>query len=190
MQSLHLIQWLHLSNAVIGVIVFGLLVGISSNIKTFINNGSVLAGFGSFTTFAYPATYVFMLIPTVSCIIYSIILSFDFSPKYKAWLPSKTMRATIVFFTFAIFLAALLPALPGADVMTDGAALDCAWTNYMQWKVIYNDPVAYPWVTGMDTACSILKAADGVCWVLFLGWLAQSALYLRAAHQAKFVVSN
>lgn len=131
-----------------------------------------------------------MLIPTITCTIYSAILAFDFSPKYKAWSPSKTMQGTILFFTFAIFLAALLPALPGADVMADGAALDCLWTNYMQWKIIYNDPVAFPWITGMDTACSILKAADGLCWVLVLGWFAQSFFYIRAAHQAKSLVKE
>lgn len=117
--------------------------------------------------------------------IYSFILAFDFSPNYKAWLPSKTMRSTIIFFTAALLLAALLPAIPGADVMADGSALDCLWTNYMQWKIQFNDPIAYPWVTGMDKACSILKASEGMCWILFLGWLVQSVLYIRAAHQAK-----
>lgn len=117
--------------------------------------------------------------------IYSFILAFDFSPNYKAWLPSKTMRSTIIFFTAALLLAALLPAIPGADVMADGSALDCLWTNYMQWKIQFNDPITYPWVTGMDKACSILKASEGMCWILFLGWLVQSVLYIRAAHQAK-----
>lgn len=46
MLSFHPIQWLHLWNMVIGYTLFGILVTISSNIKTFIDNGSVLAGFG------------------------------------------------------------------------------------------------------------------------------------------------
>jgi hypothetical protein len=131
-----------------------------------------------------------MFIPVVSSIVYSIILACDYSPNYKAWLPSKTMRGTIVFFTLAVFLAALLPAIPGADVMADGSTLDCLWTNYMQWKVIYNDPIAYPWVTSMDTACGILKGADAMCWILFLGWLAQSVLYMLAANHAKSFVKE
>lgn len=131
-----------------------------------------------------------MFIPTASAFLYSIILAFDFSPNYKAWLPSKTMRGTILFFTAAVFLAALLPVVPGADVMTDDSALSCAWTNYMEWKTIYNAPDIYPWVTRMDTACTIFKAADAFAWILFLGWLAQFVLYIRAAHYAKAFVSK
>lgn len=131
-----------------------------------------------------------MYIPVISSSIYSIILAFDFSPNYKAWLPSKTMRGTIIFFTVTLFLAAVLPAIPGADVMADGSTLDCLWTNYMQWKVIYNDPITYPWVTSMDTACDILKGADAMCWILCLGWLAQSVLYIRAARNAKSLVKE
>jgi hypothetical protein len=86
--------------------------------------------------------------------------------------------------TGAVFLAALLPALPGADVMTSGSGLDCAWTNYMQWKVIYNNPDVFTWVTDMDDACTVWKAADGLCWVLFLGWLLEIGLYMRAAKRA------
>lgn len=140
---------------------------------------------GNFTVFAYPATFVYMFIPTISCMIYSAILAFDYSPNYKAWLPSKTLRSTIFFFTAALFLAALMPTLPGGDVMTDGAALDCHWTNYMQWKIQFNDPITFPWVTGMDRACSLFKAADAMCWILFIGWSAQSVLYLRASQKAK-----
>lgn len=212
MMSLHLIQLVHIFNAVIGVILFGLLVGVSSNIRTFINEGSVLAGFGkpqtkqtipkttadspsssqlgSFVTFAYPATFVYMLIPTIAATIYSIILACDSSPLYKAWLPSKTMRATIVFFTSAIFMAALLPVVPGADVMTDGSAMDCLWTSYMQWNVQFNNPIAFPWVTGMDTACSLFKASEALCWILFLGWGSQTVLYFKAAHLAKSFVNQ
>lgn len=131
-----------------------------------------------------------MFIPVISSVVYSAILTFDFSPNYKAWLPSKTMRSTIVFFTVALWFAALLPTVPGADVMTDGSAVNCDWTNYMQWKIQFNDPITYPWVTGMDHACSILKASDGMCWVLFFGWLAQSFLYMRAAHLAKSTVNE
>ncbi|KAI7888018.1 uncharacterized protein EV154DRAFT_566819 [Mucor mucedo] len=209
MKSLHLIQWIHIWNTMIGVVVFGTLIGVSKNIKVFIDSGSKLAGFGmkvnktpisidlltlsyvgSFTTFAYPATYVFMLIPTICSMIYSAILAFDSSPNYKAWSPSKTLRSTIIFFTAALWFAALLPAVPGADVMTDGSAMSCNWTNYMQWKIQFNDPITYPWVTGMDNACSILKASDGMCWVLFLGWLLQSYLYMRAAHRARSVLNK
>ncbi|GAA5794852.1 hypothetical protein EDC94DRAFT_591710 [Helicostylum pulchrum] len=190
MLTFHPIQWLHLWNMVIGYTLFGILVTVSNNIKTFIDHGSVLAGFGSFTTFAYPATYVYMLIPTISCMIYSTILAFDPSPKYKTWLPSKTLRFSIIFFAAACFMGALMPALPGGDVMTDGAALDCLWTDYMQWKIQFNDPITYPWVTGMDKACSLLKAADGLCWILSLGWLAQSVLYMRAVQQAKTFVEK
>lgn len=46
MKSLHLIQLVHIFNTVVGVILFGLLVGVSTNIRTFINEGSVIAGFG------------------------------------------------------------------------------------------------------------------------------------------------
>lgn len=131
-----------------------------------------------------------MIIPTISAVIYSILLACDSSPLYKAWLPSKTMRGTIVFFTSALFLAALFPVLPGADVMADGAAMDCLWTNYMQWNVIFNDPVAFPWVTGMDKACSLFRAAEAFCWILFLGWASQVVFYFRAAHQAKSFVNQ
>ena len=140
---------------------------------------------GSFTTFAYPATFVYMLIPDIAATVYSIILAFDSSPKYKAWLPSKTMRSTIIFFAASVLIAALLPVLPGADVMADGSAMDCLWTNYMQWKIIYNDPVAFPWVTGMDKGCTIFKAADAFCWILSVGWIVQAVLYMRAARHAR-----
>ncbi|KAI8643017.1 hypothetical protein BD408DRAFT_442901 [Parasitella parasitica] len=190
LKGFHLIQVIHVWNALVGLILFGLLVGVSDQIRYFINNGSVLAGFGSFTTFAYPATFVYMLIPGISATVYSIILAFDSSPKYKAWLPSKTMRGSIIFFAGAVSIAALLPTLPGADVMADGSALDCLWTNYMQWKVIYNDPVAFPWVTGMDKGCSMFKAADAFCWILSIGWIAQAVLYVRAAHHAKSFVKE
>lgn len=46
MKSLHLIQWIHIWNSIIGLVLFGTLIGVSSNIKTFIDNGSKLAGFG------------------------------------------------------------------------------------------------------------------------------------------------
>lgn len=46
MKSLHLIQWIHIWNTMIGVVVFGTLIGVSKNIKLFIDNGSKLAGFG------------------------------------------------------------------------------------------------------------------------------------------------
>ncbi|KAI9473995.1 MAG: hypothetical protein EXX96DRAFT_610842 [Benjaminiella poitrasii] len=190
MKSLHLIQLLHIWNAIIGAILLGLLSGVSSFIKWFINNGSAIAGFGSFTTFAYPATFVYMFIPTISVIVYSLILAFDSSPKYKAWLPSKTMRSTIVFFTAAVFFAALLPVLPDADVMTDGSSIECLWTNYMQWTTIYNNPIAFPWVTGMEKACSLFKVADAFAWILWLGWLAQSVLYMRAAHQTQSFIKQ
>jgi hypothetical protein len=131
-----------------------------------------------------------MLIPTISATIYSIILACDSSPLYKAWLPSKTMRATIVFFTWAIFMAAILPIVPGADVMADGSAMDCLWTNYMQWNVIFNNPIVYPWVTGMDKACSLFKAAEAFCWILFAGWASLTVLYFKAAREAKSFVNQ
>lgn len=74
--------------------------------------------------------------------------------------------------------------------MADGSALDCLWTNYMQWKIIYNDPVAFPWVTGMDKGCTMFKTADAFCWILTVGWIAQSVLYMRAARQAKSFVKE
>ncbi|KAI7907930.1 uncharacterized protein BX663DRAFT_547579 [Cokeromyces recurvatus] len=188
MRSKYLIQILHLWNAVIALIIFGLLVGVSSFIKWFINLGSSIAGFGGFTTFAYPATFVFMFIPTISAIIYSLILVFDSSPQYRAWLPSKTMQGTIIFFTVITFLSALLPVLPNIDIMTDRSSIECLWTNYMQWTTIYNNPIAFPWVTGMEKACSLFKIADIFAWILWIGWLAQSVLYLRAAHYAKFFI--
>ncbi|KAI8979404.1 hypothetical protein BDF20DRAFT_869314 [Mycotypha africana] len=185
MKSIHTIQLLHIWNATIGLVLFGLLVGVSTAIRSFIDNGASAAGFGSFATFAYPATYVYMLITTVSSVLYSIILASDLSPNYKAWLPSKILRSTIFIFTAAVLLAALLPVLPGADVMADGSAMDCLWTNYMQWKVIFNNPVAFPWVTGMDKACTMFRVSEVFCWILSLGWLAESVFYVRSARSAK-----
>lgn len=48
MKSVHPIQVIHFWNALVGWILFGLLIGVSTQIRSFINNGSVLAGFGEF----------------------------------------------------------------------------------------------------------------------------------------------
>ncbi|CEG66522.1 hypothetical protein RMATCC62417_03085 [Rhizopus microsporus] len=180
-----LIQVIHIWNSLIGVILFALLLAVTSKVKYFVSSGAEIAGYGNFQTFAYPATFVYMFIPTITATIYSIILSFDPSPKYKAWSPSRTMQGSIFFFAAALFLAALLPAIPGADVMTDGSALECLWTNYMQWKVQFNNPEVFPWVMAIDDACSMLKASDALCWILFIGWLAQVINYVRSASLAK-----
>ncbi|KAI8343799.1 hypothetical protein EDC96DRAFT_329974 [Choanephora cucurbitarum] len=190
MMPLHLIQVLHIWNSLIGVILFSLLIGTAKNIKVFITGGAEIAGFGNFNTFAYPATFVYMFIPVIGSTVYSMILAFDSSPKYKAWLPSKTMRTTIAFFALTNLLAAMFPVIQGADVMSDGSAIECAWTNYMQWKTIYNAPDIFPWVTKMDQACAIFKACDAFCWILSIGWIVQLFLYVRAARNAKFYVSK
>lgn len=69
--------------------------------------------------------------------------------------------------------------------MTDSSALECLWTNYMQWKVQFNNPEVFPWVMAIDDACSMLKASDALCWILFIGWLAQVINYVRSASLAK-----
>ncbi|CAO3667918.1 unnamed protein product [Rhizopus stolonifer] len=180
-----LIQIIHIWNTLVGTILFGLLIGVSSKIKTFITNGGEAAGYGNFQTFAYPATFVYMFIPTITATLYSSVLAFDSSSRYKAWHPSNTMQVSIFFFTVTLLLAALLPEIPGADVMTDGPAIECSWTNYMQWKIIFNNPIAYPWVTSMNDACSIFKTSIAFCWVLFIGWLTQFVYYMRATRCAK-----
>ncbi|KAI9252127.1 hypothetical protein BY458DRAFT_523137 [Sporodiniella umbellata] len=182
---LSLIQIIHIWNTLVGVILFGLLVGVSSKIKTFVINGGEAAGYGNFQTFAYPATIVYMFIPTIAATIYSTILSLDSSPKYKAWLPSKTMQTSVFFVAFITFLAAVLPEIPGADIMVNGSALECTWTDYMQWKIVFNNPIVYPWVTAMDEACAMFKASVAFCYILFLGWLLQAFNYLRSTQVFK-----
>lgn len=46
-----LIQIIHIWNTLIGVILFGLLIGTSSKIKVFITNGALIAGYGGFFLF-------------------------------------------------------------------------------------------------------------------------------------------
>ncbi|KAG0180310.1 hypothetical protein DFQ29_000929 [Apophysomyces sp. BC1021] len=166
----------------IGIILAGVLIGVATNVRSFITEGAALAGFGNFNTFAYPATYVYMLIPAVCSVIYSIILALDGSPQYKSWQPSKTLRSSISLFAGTIFLSAVLPLVPGADVITEpDSALQCTWTDYMQWRTIFANPDVYPWVVNMDKACVMLKVADAFAWILCIGWLALVGLYFRAA---------
>lgn len=44
--SQSLIQIIHIWNTLVGTILFGLLIGVSSKIKTFITNGGEAAGYG------------------------------------------------------------------------------------------------------------------------------------------------
>ncbi|KAI8980255.1 hypothetical protein BDB01DRAFT_851861 [Pilobolus umbonatus] len=181
LKRLHLIQIVHIWNTLIGIILFALLVSVSNHIALFITEGAVLAGYGNFTTFGYPATYVYMLIPVISATIYSLILTFDYSANYQTWKPSKTLRTSIFLLTFALFLASIFPVINGGDLMAEGSSLDCHWADYMQWKVIYGNPDQFPWVTGMDNACHLFRVADGFCWVMTIGWVFVSYLYVKSS---------
>ncbi|KAI8145858.1 hypothetical protein BJV82DRAFT_602495 [Fennellomyces sp. T-0311] len=186
LKSLHYIQLIHIWNATMGIILFGLLVGVATTIRSFISNGSELAGFGNYNTFAYPATYVYMLIPSICSLVYSVILAFDPSPSYPAWRPSKTFISSVALFAGALFFASLFPVLPSADMITrPESALSCSWADFMEWRTIYNNVDIYPWVNNMDIACGTLQAADAFCWVITIGWLALVALYVRRARQWK-----
>lgn len=143
---------------------------------------------GNYTTFTFPATYVYMLIPAVCALVYSIILFFDPSPSYPAWKPCKTFLGSIACFTASLFLAALLPVLPGADIMTaPESAMTCTWRDYMSWRIIYNNPEAFPWVDKMDAACQQLRAADAMCWILFIGWMSTLVTYIQRARRTKII---
>ncbi|KAF7721119.1 hypothetical protein EC973_005383 [Apophysomyces ossiformis] len=123
-----------------------------------------------------------MFIPAICSVVYSVILAMDPSPQYKAWQPSKTLISSISLFAGTVFLSALLPLLPGADVIAaPDSALQCTWTDYMQWRTIFNNPEIYPWVLNMDKACLMLRVADAFAWILGIGWLALTGLYFRAA---------
>ena len=129
-----------------------------------------------------------MLIPAVCALVYSIILFCDPSPSYPAWKPCKTFLGSIGCFTAALFLAALLPVLPGADIMTaPESAMTCTWRDYMSWRIIYNNPEAFPWVVKMDAACQQLRAADAMCWILFIGWMSTLVTYVQRARRTKIV---
>ena len=141
---------------------------------------------GNYNVFAYPASYVYMLIPSICSLVYSIILTFDPSPSYPAWYPSKTFLSSVALFAGALFLAALFPALPGGDMITNpNSALSCTWVDFMEWRTIYNNEDIYPWVTGMDTACQTLRAADTFCWIVTIGWLILLGLYIYRIKSSK-----
>ncbi|KAI7857919.1 hypothetical protein BDC45DRAFT_565817 [Circinella umbellata] len=179
LKSTHHIQLIHMFNSVMGIILFGLLIGVATSIRSFVSNGAQLAGFGNYNVFAYPASYVYMLIPSICSLVYSIILAFDPSPSYPAWYPSKTFLSSIALFAGALFLAALFPAVPGGDMITNpDSALSCTWVDYMEWRTIYNNEDIFPWVTGMDIACQTLHAADAFCWIITIGWFILLGLYI------------
>ncbi|KAI9264332.1 hypothetical protein BDA99DRAFT_537044 [Phascolomyces articulosus] len=186
LKSTHYIQLIHMLNALLGLILFCLLIGVAVNIRTFISNGAELAGFGNYNVFAYPASYVYMLIPSVCSFVYSIILVLDPSPSYPAWYPSKTFLSSIGLFAGALFLAALFPAIPGGDMITNPeSALSCTWVDFMEWRTIYNNEDIYPWVNKMDAACQTLRAADAFCWIITVGWFALLAIYILRIRQIK-----
>lgn len=135
---------------------------------------------GNYNIFAYPSTFVYMLIPASAALGYSLILMCDPSPAYSAWKPSKTLVCSFGFITLTLFLAALLPCLPGADQMTTpDAAMLCTWRDYMSWRTIFNNPDLYPWINDMDTACNCLRAADAFAWILTITWSVTVAVYVR-----------
>lgn len=42
----HLLRWIHLANAILCIILTGLLIGVAVDIRSFISNGAALSGFG------------------------------------------------------------------------------------------------------------------------------------------------
>ncbi|ORY91900.1 hypothetical protein BCR43DRAFT_497467 [Syncephalastrum racemosum] len=176
----HPIQLLHGFNAVLGLLLLCLLIGVAANIRSFIASGSSLAGYGNYNIFAYPSTFVYMLIPASAALGYSLILMCDPSPAYSAWKPSKTLIGSFAFITLTLFLAALLPCVPGADKMTTpDSAMMCTWRDYMSWRIMFNNPELYPWINDMDTACNCLRAADAFAWILTITWCITLAVYVR-----------
>ncbi|KAI9322584.1 hypothetical protein BX666DRAFT_1896536 [Dichotomocladium elegans] len=183
-RQIHIIQWIHIINCFFALLAMCLLISIAVNIRSFISNGAMNAGFGNYNIFAYPATYVYMLIPTICSLVYSAILACDPSPSYAVWRPSKTFISTVACYVGAFFLASLLPLLPHADIITTpDPAIACTWADFMTWRVIYNNPDIYPWVTRMDTACQTLKAADAFCWIILLLWTALLIFYIRVTRR-------
>ncbi|KAI9474875.1 hypothetical protein BDB00DRAFT_793396 [Zychaea mexicana] len=186
LKSTHHIQLVHLWNVVMGIILFGLNIGVAVKIRSFISNGSEMAGFGNYNVFAYPATYVYMLIPSICSLVYSIILALDPSPSYPAWRPSKTFLSSVALLAGALFFASLFPVLPGADMITrPDSAMACTWADFMEWRTIYNNVDIYPWVGNMDAACQTLHAADAFCWIITIGWFVLLGLYLRRMRQLR-----
>ncbi|ORZ25931.1 hypothetical protein BCR42DRAFT_486014 [Absidia repens] len=180
LSKLHYIQYLHLWNCVIGLVLTCVLIGVAANIKYYVSSGAEISGFGNFNVFVYPATFVYMFIPAVTSVIYGLLLGLDPSPKYSRWAPSKTLSGSIACVACAILLASLWPVVPGADVMTaPDAAISCTWKNYMSWYVIYANPEAFPWVDAIDAACSCFTASVGLSWVLTIGWACQTFIYIR-----------
>lgn len=45
-KTLHLLRWIHLANAILCIILTGLLIGVAVDIRSFISNGAALSGFG------------------------------------------------------------------------------------------------------------------------------------------------
>ncbi|ORX51176.1 hypothetical protein DM01DRAFT_1084239 [Hesseltinella vesiculosa] len=178
--AIHLVQALHAFNAILALILFALLLSVVCSIKSFVENGAEIAGFGNYNHFNFPATQVYMFIPTISSLFYSIILAVDVSPRYPTWTPSKSLCASIVCVAGSILLAALFPLIPGADVMTfPDASIDCSWKDYMEWYTIYGNADAFPWVGKMDSACSSFTVAVVMAWILAAGWLCQASIYVR-----------
>ncbi|KAI8089146.1 uncharacterized protein BX664DRAFT_332294 [Halteromyces radiatus] len=180
MKKFHFIQYLHFWNGFMGLILTGVLIGVAANIKKYVNSGAEIAGFGNFNVFVYPATFVYMFIPAITSFVYGIILALDPSPQHPIWIPSKTLSSSIACVAGALLFASIWPVIPGADVMTaPDAAISCSWKDYMSWYTIYADPVAFPWVTSIDTACSCFTASVGLSWIVTLGWACQAFIYLR-----------
>ncbi|KAI8060084.1 hypothetical protein BC940DRAFT_312931 [Gongronella butleri] len=176
----HPIQLLHLWNCLVGIVSFIMLVVVVCSIKAYVSSGAEVAGFGNYNVFVYPATLVYMFIPIVSAIVFAAILALDPSPKYTRWAPSRTLATSVALVCLTLLIAAVLPLIPGADVMTaPDASMDCTWKNYMSWYVIYANPDAFPWVTKMDTACTSFTGAIALNWILAVGWLAATVLYVR-----------
>ncbi|KAI9025072.1 hypothetical protein CLU79DRAFT_746148 [Phycomyces nitens] len=177
-RRVHLIQLIHLFIALMAIVWTGLLIGVATNIHLFTKTAAALSGLGNYSGFAYPATFVYMLVPAVCTIVFSLILAFDPSPAYSLWKPSKLLLVTIGCFGLSSLLSALLPLVPGADVITTpDPALDCTWTNYMTWKVIFGNIGAFPWVSAMDTACSCFHSADVFAWIVGIVWLGLTGIY-------------
>ncbi|KAL0090473.1 hypothetical protein J3Q64DRAFT_1847305 [Phycomyces blakesleeanus] len=187
----HLIQLIHGFNSLISIVWAGILIGAATKINLFTTTAAALSGLGNYSGFAYPATFVYMLVPAVCSVVLSLILAFDPSPGYTFWKPSKTLTVTIGCFGIASLMSALLPLVPGADVITTpDSALDCTWTNYMTWKVIFGNIGAFPWVSAMDTACSCFHAADIFAWIIGFVWLGLTGLYCYRIRTAINYVSN
>ncbi|KAI8364752.1 uncharacterized protein BYT42DRAFT_618897 [Radiomyces spectabilis] len=176
------IQSVHGLNAVLGIVLCGCLIGTATNIQSFVSEGSAIAGFGNYNVFAYPATFVYMLIPAVTATVYSFILMCDRSSGYEAWRPSRTMVSSIACFAGAVLLAAVFPLIPGADIITQPySSVECSWRDYMVWETIYNNPDVFPWVLDMGKACTCFRASVAFCWLVAVGWIAQTILYWRIA---------